>query len=168
MLNSILIRRYNMPNKFTSAILVLISSLFFINPSYAEPVFAIKASIYKLQNEITVDSKIEQALENLSPTHQPQLLTLLNKSAMIEIGDDSQMTALEVKPNAEGSHFNASLKLKEQVDGKWESISSFMPQIPNGQTVYLSRTFTDKVWLIKITGKRYESIELAEQALNQK
>jgi hypothetical protein len=60
------------------------------------------------------------------------------------------------------------LKLKEQVDGKWESISSFMPQIPNGQTVYSSRTFTDKVWLIKITGKRYESIERAEQALNPK
>ncbi|XQF91096.1 hypothetical protein ACOBV8_07585 [Pseudoalteromonas espejiana] len=155
-----------MLNKYTRATLVLIGSLFFIKPSYAEPVFAIKASIYKLQNEITVDSKIEQALKNLSPTHQPQLLTLLNKSAMIEIDDDTQITALEVKPNAEGSYFNASMKLKEQIDGKWESISSFMPQIPNGQTVYLSRTFTDKVWLIKITGKRYESLELGQQALS--
>lgn len=154
-----------MSNKFTSAILVLISSLLFIKLSYAEPVFAIKASIYKLQNEINVDSKIEQALKSLSPTHQPQLLTLLNKSAMIEIGDDTQMTALEVKPNAEGTHFNASLKLKEQVDGKWESISSFMPQIPNGQTVYLSRTFTDSVWVIKLTGKRYESIALGQASL---
>lgn len=154
-----------MSNKFTSAILVLISLLLFIKPSYAEPVFAIKASIYKLQNEINVDSKIEQALKSLSPTHQPQLLTLLNKSAMIEIGDDTQMTALEVKPNAEGTHFNASLKLKEQVDGKWESISSFMPQIPNGQTVYLSRTFTDSVWVIKLTGKRYESIALGQASL---
>lgn len=154
-----------MSNKFTSAILVLISLLLFIKPSHAEPVFAIKASIYKLQNEINVDSKIEQALKSLSPTHQPQLLTLLNKSAMIEIGDDTQMTALEVKPNAEGTHFNASLKLKEQVDGKWESISSFMPQIPNGQTVYLSRTFTDSVWVIKLTGKRYESIALGQASL---
>ncbi|WP_338362869.1 hypothetical protein [uncultured Pseudoalteromonas sp.] len=154
-----------MSNKFTSAILVLISLLLFIKPSHAEPVFAIKASIYKFQNEINVDSKIEQALKNLSPTHQPQLLTLLNKSAMIEIGDDTQMTALEVKPNAEGTHFNASLKLKEQVDGKWESISSFMPQIPNGQTVYLSRTFTDSVWVIKLTGKRYESIALGQASL---
>lgn len=154
-----------MSNKFTGAILVLICSLLFIKSSYAEPVFAIKASIYKLQNEINVDSKIEQALKKLSPTHQPQLLTLLNKSAMIEIGDDRQMTALEVKPNAEGTHFNASLKLKEQVDGKWESISSFMPQIPNGQTVYLSRTFTDSVWVIKLTGKRYESIALGQASL---
>ncbi len=155
-----------MLNKYTCAILVLIEAFFYTNASYAEPVFAIKASIYKLKNQVTVDSKIEETLKSLSPIHQPQLLTLLDKSALIEIGDEKKLTALEVKPNKDGSYFNASMKLKEQVDGKWQSISSFMPQIPNGQTVYLSRTFTDKVWLIKITGKRYESLELGQQALS--
>jgi hypothetical protein len=37
-----------------------------------------------------------------------------------------------------------------------------MPNIPNGQTVYFSRTFADSVWVIKLTGKRYESIALGQ------
>ena len=55
-------------------------------------------------------------------------------------------------------------KLKEKVDGQWESITSFMPHIPDGQTVYFSRTFKDSVWLIKLTGKRYESIVLGQES----
>ncbi len=54
------------------------------------------------------------------------------------------------------------MKLKEKVDSDWQSITSFMPNIPNGQTVYFSRTFTDSVWVIKLTGKRYESIALGQ------
>ncbi len=59
-----------------------------------------------------------------------------------------------------GSFFNASMKLKDKTDGQWQSITSFMPNIPSGQAVYFSRTFIDSVWLIKLTGTRYESEEL--------
>lgn len=128
----------------------------------AEPVFAIKATIYKLESKITIDSKIDETLKNLQPIHQPQLLANLNKSALIEIGDGEKLTALEVKTNEQGSFYNASMKLKEKVDSDWQSITSFMPNIPNGQTVYFSRTFTDSVWVIKLTGKRYESIALGQ------
>ncbi|MBB1310234.1 MULTISPECIES: hypothetical protein [unclassified Pseudoalteromonas] len=128
----------------------------------AEPVFAIEATIYKLENNITIDSQVNETLKNLQPIHQPQLLASLNKSALIEIGDDEQLTALEIKTNKEGSYFNASMKLKEKVDSQWESITSFMPNIPNGQTVYFSRTFADNVWVIKLTGQRYESIALGQ------
>jgi len=139
-----------------------ISFLFVSHTSFAEPVLAIKATIYKLPNKITIDSQIDKTLESLKPSHQPQLLARLNKSALIEIGNDAQLTALEVKSNEDGSYFNATMKLKEKVGGQWESITSFMPHIPDGQTVYFSRTFTDSVWVIKLTGKRYESIELGQ------
>ncbi|WP_369621895.1 hypothetical protein [Pseudoalteromonas distincta] len=141
---------------------VFIGLMFLSHSSFAEPVLAIKATIYKLQHNVTIDSQIDETLKELQPTHRPQLLAGLNKSALIEIGDDAQLTALEVKSNDDGSYFNASMKLKEKVDGQWESITSFMPHIPGGQTVYFSRTFTDSVWVIKLTGKRYESIELGQ------
>ncbi|MEL0641962.1 hypothetical protein V6260_15225 [Pseudoalteromonas aliena] len=142
-------------------------TLGFLSPMcVAEQVFAIKATIYKLENNITIDSQIDETLKNLQPIHQPQLLASLNKSALIEIGGDEQLTALEIKTNEEGSYYNASMKLKEKVDSQWESITSFMPNIPNGQTVYFSRTFTGSVWLIKLTGKRYESIELGQASFN--
>lgn len=41
----------------------------------------------------------------------------------------------------------------------------FMPNIPSGQAVYFSRTFIDSVWLIKLTGTRYESEELGLASL---
>jgi hypothetical protein len=141
---------------------VFISLVLLPHTSFAEPVLAIKATIYKLQNKITIDSQIDETLKKLQPTHQPQLLASLNKSALIKIGDEAELTALEVKSNEDGSYFNASMKLKEKVDGQWESITSFMPHIPDGQTVYFSRTFTDSVWVIKLTGKRYESIALGQ------
>ncbi|MBE0358595.1 hypothetical protein [Pseudoalteromonas aliena] len=143
---------------------MFISLLFLSHTSLAEPVFAIKATIYKLQNNITIDSKIDETLKQLKPSHQPQLLASLNESALMEIGDEAQLTALEVKTNEDGSYFNATMKLKEKVDGQWESITSFMPHIPDGQTVYFSRTFKDSVWLIKLTGKRYESIVLGQES----
>jgi len=143
---------------------VFISLMLLPHTSFAEPVLAIKATIYKLQNKITIDSQIDKTLDSLKPSHQPQLLASLNKSALIEIGSDAQSTALEVKSNEDGSYFNATMKLKEKVDGQWESITSFMPHIPDGQTVYFSRTFTDSVWVIKLTGKRYESIELGQES----
>ncbi|WP_405630549.1 hypothetical protein [Pseudoalteromonas sp. Ld20] len=142
---------------------LLLSSMALLLVSYqtnAEPVFAVKADIYKLKNEIAIDSKIAETLKSLDPIHQPMLLALLNESALIEIGDEKQLTALEVKANEDGSFFNAAMKLKDKTDGQWQSITSFMPNIPNGQTVYFSRTFIDSVWLIKLTGTRYESEEL--------
>ena len=145
---------------------VFIGLMFLSHPCFAEQVFAITATIYKLENNITIDSQIDETLKNLQPIHQPQLLASLNKSALIEIGDEAALTALEVKSNEDGSYFNASMKLKEKVDSQWESITSFMPNIPNGQTVYFSRTFTGNVWLIKLTGKRYGSIELGQASFN--
>ena len=142
---------------------LLLSSiaLFFVSyQTNAEPVFAVKADIYKLKNEITIDSKISETLNSFTPIHQPMLLALLNESAQIEIGDKKQLTSLEIKANEDGSFFNASMKLKDKTDGQWQSITSFMPNIPSGQAVYFSRTFIDSVWLIKLTGTRYESEEL--------
>lgn len=111
--------------------------------SYAEPVFAIEATIYKLQSEVTVDSKIDDTLKKLKPIHQPRLLVTLNKSALIALGSEEKFTALEVKTNEDGSYFNASMKLREKIDEQWESITSFIPHISDGQTVYFSRDLVD-------------------------
>ncbi|MBE0362061.1 hypothetical protein PULV_a3746 [Pseudoalteromonas ulvae UL12] len=64
----------------------------------------------------------------------------------------------------DGESFNASMKLKDRVEGEWQTITSFMPHIPNGQTVYFSRNFNDSVSLIKLKGTRYESEQLGRQS----
>ena len=56
------------------------------------------------------------------------------------------------------------MKVKDKVDEQWQSITSFMPHIPNGQTVYFSRNVSDGVWLIKLTGTRYETQQLGQQS----
>ncbi|WP_227009326.1 hypothetical protein [Pseudoalteromonas ulvae] len=56
------------------------------------------------------------------------------------------------------------MKLKDRVEGEWQTITSFMPHIPNGQTVYFSRNFNDSVSLIKLKGTRYESEQLGRQS----
>jgi hypothetical protein len=124
-----------MIKKYISIFTVFISLLLMCQNSYAEPVFAIEATIYKLQSEVTVDSKIDDTLKKLKPIHQPRLLVTLNKSALIALGSEEKFTALEVKTNEDGSYFNASMKLREKIDEQWESITSFIPHISDGQTV---------------------------------
>jgi hypothetical protein len=132
-----------MIKKYISIFTVFISLLLMCQNSYAEPVFAIEATIYKLQSEVTVDSKIDDTLKKLKPIHQPRLLVTLNKSALIALGSEEKFTALEVKTNEDGSYFNASMKLREKIDEQWESITSFIPHISDGQTVYFSRDLVD-------------------------
>ena len=144
-------------------LLTMISALTFAGTmAQAEPVFAVKADIYQLENEITIDSKIEETLKSKAPIHQPRLIAALGKTALIEIGSTERLTALEVLTTPNGTHYNAAMKLKDKVDGKWESITSFMPNIPNGQTVYFSRNIDNSVWLIKLSGTRYESAQLGQ------
>lgn len=152
-------------NTSTPWLVSLFTALLFVSPNIlAEAVFAVKADIYQLENNITIDSKIERTLESKTPIHQPRLLAQLGKSALIEIGDNDQLTALEVLSTENGDSFNASMKLKDRVEGEWQTITSFMPHIPNGQTVYFSRNFNDSVWLIKLKGTRYESEQLGRQS----
>ena len=146
-------------------LLTMITTLTFAGTmAQAEPVFAVKADIYQLESEITIDSKIEETLKSKAPIHQPRLLAALGKTALIEMGSTERLTALEVLTTPDGAHYNAAMKLKDKVDGKWESITSFMPNIPNGQTVYFSRNVADSVWLIKLSGKRYESVQLGQDS----
>lgn len=152
-------------NTSTPWLVSLYTALLFVSPNIlAEAVFAVKADIYQLENNITIDSKIERTLESKTPIHQPRLLAQLGKSALIEIGNTDQLTALEVLSTENGESFNASMKLKDRVEGEWQTITSFMPHIPNGQTVYFSRNFNDSVWLIKLKGTRYESEQLGRQS----
>lgn len=151
--------------KHAYLLLSLMALLLVSYQTNAEPVFAVKADIYKLKNEITIDSKVAETLKLLTPIHQPALLALLGESALIEIGDENRLTALEVKTNKDGTFFNAAMKLKDKTDGKWQSITSFMPHIPSGQTVYFSRNFSGSTWLIKLTGNRFASEELGLASL---
>ena len=153
-------------NTTTSWLIVFFAQLLLAsNMACAEPVFAVKADIYQLENDISIDSKIEHTLKSKAPIHQPRLIALLGKSALIEIGDTEQLTALEVLTTEDGAYFNAAMKLKDKIEEEWQSITSFMPSIPNGQTVYFSRSFGDSIWLIKLTGTRYDSLQLAQLSL---
>ena len=144
----------------TALVTLLLSSF----SSNADPVIAVKADIYKLNQAITIDSQIEKILISHTPIHQPRLLASLGKNALIEIGTTEQLTALEILSTNDGAFFNASMKVKDKVDEQWQSITSFMPHIPNGQTVYFSRNVSDGVWLIKLTGTRYETQQLGQQS----
>lgn len=147
-------------------LLLLFNAMFlFHSTATAKPVFAIKADIYQLEHAVTIDSQIEQTLQSKDPIHQPRLLAALGRSALIEIGTDQRMTALEVMTTPDGEYFNAVMKVKNKKGEDWETITSFMPSIPNGQTVYFSRTIDASVWLIKLTGTRYESEQLGRESL---
>lgn len=145
----------------TTALVTLLLNSFSSN---ADPVIAVKADIYKLNQAIAIDSQIEKTLISHTPIHQPRLLASLGKNALIEIGTTEQLTALEILSTDDGAFFNASMKVKDKVDEQWQSITSFMPHIPNGQTVYFSRNVSDGVWLIKLTGTRYETQQLGQQS----